>query len=163
MDLFTQRKLLIQLVILLTALNLVLIGTFLWKDLFREPRPKDQVKEYRDVSKILERELKLTRGQVDQIKRLRSVSFEKERALSETIKSEKDSINAIMFGNTPDEILVKSLARRVAENDYQMELLRFEQSREFKSICTPDQLQKFEGLVLEIRDYFRQDNKPPRK
>jgi Spy/CpxP family protein refolding chaperone len=162
MDLFTQRKLLIQLVILLTALNLVLIGTFLWKDFIRKPRPDEQVKEHRDISKILEKELKLTRGQADQIKNLRSVSFEKERAISETIRKERDSINAIMFGNTPDEMLVKSLARRVAENDYQMELLRFEQSREFKSICTPEQLQKFEGLVLEIRDYFRQDNKPVR-
>jgi Spy/CpxP family protein refolding chaperone len=163
MDIFTQKKLLLQLVILLTVLNLALIGIFLWKDVFRRPRPTEQTKEYRDVTKILERELKLTRRQVDQIKNLRSVSFEKERVLSEIIRSERDSINAIMFGNAPDEILVKSLARRVAENDYQMELLRFEQSREFKSICTPEQLQKFEGLVLEIRDYFRQDNKPTKK
>jgi Spy/CpxP family protein refolding chaperone len=163
MDIFTQKKLLLQLVILLTVLNLALIGIFLWKDVFRRPRPTEQTKEYRDVTKILERELKLTRRQVDQIKNLRSVSFEKERVLSEITRSERDSINAIMFGNAPDEILVKSLARRVAENDYQMELLRFEQSREFKSICTPEQLQKFEGLVLEIRDYFRQDNKPTKK
>jgi hypothetical protein len=47
--------------------------------------------------------------------------------------------------------------------------LRIEQSKQLKSICTPEQLDKFESLVIEIRDYLRpnnqkqkRENKPPR-
>ena len=55
------------------------------------------------------------------------------------------------------------LAKRVSEYEYKMELLRYEQAQQFKSICTPEQREKFEALVKEIRDYFKPNNQPPRK
>jgi hypothetical protein len=39
-----------------------------------------------------------------------------------------------------------------------MELLRIEQAQEFKAICTPEQMEKFEILVKEIGDFFKADN-----
>ena len=163
MDIFTQKKLLIRIVILLTVLNLLLIGLLLGKDFFHKPPPQGNPVGFRDVSDILERELNLTREQVDQIRVLRSSYNETEEALAAVIKSERDSINMIMFNKSTNEELVRSLARRVADNDYKMELIRFEQAQKLKSICTPIQLEKFEGLIIEIRDYFRQDNQPKRK
>ena len=163
MDIFTQRKFLLRFVILLTAMNLTLIGALIWKDFFRKPPLSNQQNENRDVSVILEKKLKLTKDQVELIKDIRKGFIEKEKELSASIRSERDSINAILFSNSADEQLVKTFARRVAENDYKMELLRFEQAQVLKAICTPEQLQKFEGLALEIRDFFRQDNKPQRK
>jgi len=135
----------------------------MWKDFFRKPRQPKQLNEYREVSTILERELKLSKEQADRIKDLRSDFFEKEKELSTSIRSERDSINLFMFNKNDNAELIKSLARRVADHDYKMELLRFEQAQAFKAICTPEQLQKFEGLVKEIRDYFRQDNQPQKR
>jgi hypothetical protein len=163
MDIFTQKKLLIRIVILLTMLNLFLIGLFLLKDIVRKPPPPGKTNDYRDVSDILKRELNLSKEQVDKIRILRSSYFETEEALATVIKGQRDSINMIMFNKSTNEDLVRSLARRVADNDYKMELLRFEQAQKLKSICTPGQLDKFEGMIIEIRDYFRQDNKPKRK
>lgn len=163
MDIFTQKKLLIRIVILLTVLNLFLIGLSLGKDFFHKPPPQGNPDGFRDVSDILKRELNLSREQVDQIRVLRSSYNETEEALAAVIKSERDSINMIMFNKSTNEDLVRSLARRVADNDYKMELIRFEQAQKLKSICTPIQLEKFEGLIIEIRDYFRQDNQPKRK
>jgi hypothetical protein len=37
-----------------------------------------------------------------------------------------------------------------------------EQAQQLKTICTPQQLEKFDKLVIEIRDYFRPDNRPPK-
>jgi Spy/CpxP family protein refolding chaperone len=162
MDIFTQKKLLIRIVILLTVLNLLFIGLFLWKDIIHKPPPQGNKNELRDVSDILKRKLNLSKEQVDKIKILRSSYFETEEALATVIKGQRDSINMIMFSNRTDEELVRSLARRVAENDYKMELLRFEQAQELKSVCTPEQFEKFEGLIIEIRDYFRQEKKPKR-
>ena len=44
-----------------------------------------------------------------------------------------------------------------------MEFIRIAQAKELKSICNKEQLQKFETLVKEIRDYFRPDNQPNQK
>ena len=33
--------------------------------------------------------------------------------------------------------------------------LCFEQAKTLKTICTPDQMKKFESLVIDIRDYFK--------
>ena len=72
-------------------------------------------------------------------------------------------MNELIFNKDTDSTLVKALAKRVADNEYQMELYRLEQAQQLKAICTPEQLKKFNGLVKEIRDYFRPDNQPKRR
>ncbi len=160
MDIFAQKKLLGRLVILLTALNLVSIGIFLWKDSLHHHEPElfPSHSEYRDVSIVLKKELNLSDIQVEQIKNLRIDIFEKEKSLASTIRDQRDSINAAMFNKVTNEEEVKALAKSVADKEYQMELLRIDQAQQLKALCTPEQLEKFKDLVLEIRDYFRPDN-----
>ena len=164
MDIFAQNKLLIRTVIFLGILNLFSIGVFLWKDVFRGHEMRPFLANNNDeLVTVLQRELDLTPTQVEQIKKLRADFFSKERILVMTIRSKRDSMNSEMFNKTTDEILVKSLAKRISEGEYKMELLRFEQAQILKTICTPAQLEKFEGLVLEIRDYLKLNNRPPRR
>ncbi len=159
MDIFAQKKLLVRTVIVLVSLNLFSVGIFLWKGVHRRHEPALYPKpDYKDVSGVLKKELNLTDEQVIKINNLRSDFYEKENILTLTIRNERDSMNVAMFNKATDDSLVKSLARRVAENEYRMELLRFEQAKDLKTICTPEQLEKFQNLVLEIRDYFRPDN-----
>jgi hypothetical protein len=180
MDILMQKKLLVRIVVLLTVLNLSFIGLFVWKDFLKKPPPESnqsssgnkpnpenrnnpqndrEPRNQRDVFEVLKRELNLSKIQVDQIRSLRAGFSETEKIVSDAIKNEKDSMNMIMFNVNTNEELIKSLARRVAENEYKMELLRYEQAKQLKSICTREQLQKFEGLVIEIRDFFRTENK----
>jgi Spy/CpxP family protein refolding chaperone len=164
MDIFEQKKLLSRIVILLTVLNLVLIGTFLWRGNFSRPElPLFRGGDYKDVSGILKQELNLNDSQVEQIQQLRSDFFEKEKVLARAIHAKRDSMNLVMFNKQTDEQLLKRLAREVADGEYEMELLRIAQAQQLKSICNPEQLEKFEGLVREIRDYFRPDNRPQDK
>jgi len=164
MDIFKQKKYLIRTVIFFALLNMFLIGIFLWKDVFRNPPPPPPGSDMpHDVSSILEKELDLSVGQVNKIRKLRTSFFEKEKVVGETIRNERDSMNLVMFNKISDEAEVKNLARRIADNEYKMELLKFEQAQELKSICTPEQQEMFEKLVLEIRDYFRPNNPPPHK
>jgi hypothetical protein len=163
MDIFTQKKLLVRAIVLLTLANLFLMGFFLWRDIVNKPIVQANRKVQGELTGILKRELNLSKDQVDKMRSLRTMYFSKEEELAALIKMERDSMNTLMFNiNTNDE-LVKVLARRIADNDYKMEMLRFEQARELKSICTQEQLEKFDGLIIEIRDYFRQDAKPKRK
>ncbi len=75
-------------------------------------------------------------------------------------KAKRDSMNTQMFNEYTDTAEVKKLAAGIALLEYQMELARLDQARGLKAICTPQQLQKLNSLVIEIRDYFRPDNQP---
>jgi len=160
MDVFAQRKLLIRIVIILIFFNVLSIGVFLWKP----PRERENhQKENRDVSDILKRELNLSEEQFNKFKDIRSSFFEKEKNLSESIRSERDSMNEAMFNKTTDEELVRSLAKSISDNEYNMELLRLEQSKQLKTICTPEQMDKFGELVKEIRDYLKPEPRQDKK
>ncbi len=166
MDIFTQKKILVRIVIILALLNLVSIGVFLWKAVTPPPRPAAETEataQPRDVSAILEKELHLSGEQVDQIKNLRADFSEKEKNLVEAIRRERDSMNQEMFNKSTREEVIRSIAREIAENEYKMEMLRYDQASQLKSICTPEQVMQFEKLVRDMRDFFKPDNKPGRQ
>jgi Spy/CpxP family protein refolding chaperone len=164
MDIFAQKKLLIRIIVVLAVLNLLSIGVFLWKDVFPPPRRMQVPAESnRDASSILEKELNLTREQAEQIRSLRRTYNEKEKDYVASIRIQRDSMNTEMFNGSTREEVIQSLARRIAENEYNLEMLRFEQAKQLKSICTPEQVEKFNRLVREMRDYFKPDNQPGKK
>ena len=155
MDIFSQKKLMTRIIILLLLLNVISIGTVLWKEVFHRPPYERGHKEHEEIFSFLEKELNLTSNQSEQLKRIRSEFFVQEKIISALIRSERDSMNSLMFNTNTNEELVKSIALRVSENEYKMEMLRFEQAKKFKAICNSEQMEKFEGLVKEIRDYFK--------
>ena len=163
MDIFTEKKVLIRIILLLIALNLCMVVFYIRKEFFQRPPRPDQHQESKNVSAILEEKLDLNREQVDQIIRIRASFFEREKIISESIRNERDSMNSVMFNKTTDDTLVKSMAKRIADNEYKMEILRYEQAKELKTVCTPEQLEKLESLILDIRDYFKPENQPKRK
>lgn len=158
MEIFAQNKLLKIVILLLVLLNLASVGALVWKDYFRKSRPQKNYGDFKEVSAVLKKELSLSDEQEEKIRNLRTDFFNKEKVLESAIRNGRDSLNMVMFNKSTDEELAKSIARRIADNEYNMELLRIEQSQKFKSICTPEQLEKFERLVKEIRDYFKPDN-----
>ncbi len=161
MEIFSQNKLLKTIIVLLVLLNLASISAFIWKEYFHKQSAEKNKDEFNNVSVILKKELNLSDEQEEKIMNLRTEFLNKEKVLEEIIRSGRDSLNAVMFNKNTNEELAKSIARRIADNGYSMELLRYEQAQKFKSICTNEQLEKFENLVKEIRDYFK-PNKPPK-
>lgn len=161
MDIFSRNTLLLRLVFVLVGLNIFSIG-FQWREKSRAEDRRPPKKDINQLTTTLTRELQLTPQQADDLKQMRVDFFTKEEALSQRIRAQRDSMNVEMFNANTDTILVKSLARRVAENEYCMEIYRFEQAQQLKNICTKEQLQKLSALVLEIRDFFQpiQKKKP---
>lgn len=165
MDLFKQNKFLMRIIIALVILNSISIGLFIYNNLGRNegrPRfgPPNSAKHLEEVSAILANELKLTLEQQEKFKSLRLGFFKKEHAIQDLLRSERDSMNTEMFKGKTDEQLVKDIAARIAANEYQMEMLKLNQAMELKQICTEEQLQLFENLVIEMRDYFKPGGPP---
>lgn len=161
MDIFAEKKLLIRLIIVLALLNMVSIGVFLWKGFDKNKPPQqrerkdDAPRDRKDVAAVLEEELGLSQAQVEQIQGLRAEFTDKEEVVQQAIRNKRDSMNVEMFNKNTNDDAVKSLARGISDLEYQKELLRYEQSKAFKAICTPEQLEKFEDLVKEIKNYFK--------
>jgi hypothetical protein len=160
MDIFTQNKLLVRIVLILAVLNIGLMGIFLWRDVFHRPPPPVNINESRDLTRVLQKELKLTREQTEEIRKLRDDYSRKEQEIEITLKAERDSMNNMMFSVGTNDNMVKSIARRISENEFRMEMLRIEQAKGIKSVCNDDQLQKFESMVRDLRDYLQPQNKP---
>jgi Spy/CpxP family protein refolding chaperone len=161
MDIFTQKKYLIRAIVGLATVNIALM---LWIT-FSYENPSNTPNKHQDLTTlltILKKELQLTPNQIEQIETLRADYFAQEKELLRFVQSKRDSMNVEMFLKTTDPVLMKALAERLAEYKVQLELLRYEQSKKFKAICTPEQLDKFGNLVKEIRRYFKSDE-PPQK
>lgn len=164
MDLFYQKKFAVRIIILLVLLNVGLLGFLVWQkgkkqDPFLYPRNES----YRDLSGVLKRELHLSEVQVLQFDHIRADYYKKELELKQQIKDAKDAMNEEMFSIQTDDAMIKNLACTISEDEYKMELLRYQQAKDLKAVCNVEQLEKFEKLVKEIRDYFRPDNQPIRK
>jgi periplasmic protein CpxP/Spy len=165
MDIFSQNKLLTRTILFLVVLNLGSITFFTIRAMRQnhEPLLFPKNEQYRDVSGILKKELNLSNEQVAQFDEIRKRNFEKQANLKQIIRDDKDAMNVEMFNINTDENKIKSFAKKISDNEYKMELLRFDQAKELKTVCSPKQLDKFEYLVKEIRDYFRPDNQPNKK
>lgn len=162
MDIYSKNKLLIRLVTGLLVLNLLLLSFLAWNILvqkrgiwFTDIKESTNV----EVHAILREALGLSDEQAVEVKNLREDFYSKERKRASLIREKRDSMNLIMFNQNTDDTLLYRLAHEVAANEEQMEWLRIEQAKSFKAICSPDQQAKFEGLVKEIKDYFRPENK----
>lgn len=164
MDVFNQKNVLKRIIYFLVLLNFFTLSFFIWKEISgHKPLLFPKNEDYKDVSNILKKELQLNENQVIKFNDIRENYFHKEVVLKKIIREEKDSMNVEMFNKNTSDSLIKLVARRISNNEYKMELLRYEQAKELKAVCTPIQQERFQNLVIEIRDYFRPDNQPQRK
>jgi len=164
MDLFYQKKFTSRIIAILFLLNLSLMGLLVWKKVKQnEPYLFPKNEAFKDVSGILKKELELNDAQIIAFERIRTDYYQKEIVVKQHIKDSKDAMNEEMFNRITDDSKIQRLACSISEDEYTMELIRYQQAKELKAICTKEQLEKFETLVKEIRDYCRPDNQPTKK
>jgi Spy/CpxP family protein refolding chaperone len=167
MDIFTRNKFLVRIIVVLILLNLFSMA-FLWWDKKERPEPGDRPprKGKENSTQVLKDKLGLSRPQEEALLKLREEFNRREQEITGLIRAGRDSMNVLMFRADTDTTFLQHIARRVADNEYKMELLRIEQSQKLKNICTDEQLKEFQHLVNGIRDFFQPQNQPqnqPRK
>ncbi len=159
MDIISQNKFLMRLVILLAFLNLALLVFFGWRYFNRKQKKEDKRVNNIELASLLKKELGFTNTQADSLNKIRTAFFEKEKLLTEETRAKRDSMNQLMFSTGNNDEVLKRLAAGVAENEQKMELLRIEQASQVRNMCNAEQLRKLEELVREIRDYLKPDEK----
>lgn len=176
MNIFSQQKWLIRLVVILVVLNITALCFIIWQN--KNNRPITSVasissvvqnkeaednrppkKSLEELAEILKQELNLSDNQVEQFKVIRQEFIDKEKLVRKKLNAGRDSLNEEMFSNNIDSNLAKQIAKGIAENEYQIELYRINQAQQLAKICTAEQLNKFQDLVKEMRDYFKAPKK----
>ena len=160
MDIFSKTRILIKLVWILGLINLFLVIFFGWFFWLKKPGPgPERPAQAKELSVILKDELGLSVTQVDQLKKIRADFFSRENMLSDQTRLKRDSMNMLMFSRNADDAQLKALATGISTNEFEMEMLRIEQAKQLRGICSEEQLNKLEKLVKEIRDYLRPADK----
>ncbi|MEI7423601.1 MAG: Spy/CpxP family protein refolding chaperone [Prolixibacteraceae bacterium] len=159
MDIFSKNKFLVRIIFILLFLNIISTG-YLWFQKREKPDDRQPKKERENSMRALKDKLNLTREQEMAIVSLRQDFVQREESVTQMIKSQRDSMNVVMFHSDSDTSMLKRIAKRVADNEFQLELLRIEQAQKFKGICTPEQLREFQHLVINIRDILQPPNQP---
>lgn len=154
MDFFTKKKMIFYLIIILIITNLLLIIIFIAD---KQTNSKNEVVDPENLAEILKQRLNLSDEQAKKINIIRSDFYSEEKVLSHKIRAARDSMNQIMFNKESNDSLLIKLAKSISEKEFQMELLRIEQAKSIKSVCNPKQIDAFQDLVKEIRDYLKPD------
>ena len=88
------------------------------------------------------------------LNKLRKEFFKKEESINNLLRAQRDSMNEKMFSENNDTLLIKSIAKRVADNEYQMELYRIEQSQQLKKLCNKETIEKIPGTGKRNKRLF---------
>lgn len=161
MDVFSQNKFLIRTILFLVILNIVSITFFS----IRSFRPKNddllppRNEHKTELSEILKKELNLSEYQIEKFEEIRSQNEKRKSQLKEIINQDKDLLASEMFKKTADDRKILALAKKISDNEYQIELSKINQSQQLKALCTPQQLDKFDDLIQEIRNYLQPINR----
>lgn len=158
MDILSQKKSLIRILILMVVLNLTLIVYIGWKVFAHKGKGNEPILQPKELSEFLKKELQLTNNQADSLQKIRANFFEKETLLTTETRAKRDSMNMLMFNENINDSLLRKLAESVAANEYKMEELRINQAIQFRNLLTTHQNKNLNKLVKEIRDYLKPEN-----
>ena len=78
MDVFSQKKFLTRIILFLVMLNLISVSFFVWKSIYNEPLLFPKNENYKNVSRILKKELNLNEKQVSKLIQIREHYYLKE-------------------------------------------------------------------------------------
>lgn len=116
---------------------------------------------------LLKKKLNLTDEQLQKFRDLRENHFEETKEIGNEIHNLKRELSEEVFKETYNQEEVEKIIERIGQFEMQMEKEKFKHFLELKSICTPEQQQKFREIFKEImpqrkEPHFRKKEKKHR-
>ena len=146
MDASTKTRSLVSIIVFLLLSNIAILVFFIFLD-----NRKGRVREDRNaISGFLEKEIGFDKQQMDDYQNLRTAHMQNARPLFEGIRSAKDSFYNFLYTDaTPDSVIFKAAAI-IGEKQMQLDMLMFHHLKKVRSLCTPEELPKFDSLFKKV-------------
>lgn len=152
MDILSKQRATTWSIAILIVLNLCALGT-VWYQQRMRPRmgpPPHGGRRGRDLARFIDRELKLTAQQSEQVKAQQKKFFAQADVLHGEIGGLRREIMEQLFAPSPDAARVDKLAGEIGVKEARMARLLFAHFQEIKSVCRPEQEKEFDALIHDV-------------
>jgi len=152
-----NSKTLMIVVITLIAVNCLLIGT-LWYNTYHRKAPMPTGNAFEYLSKTLQ----LTPAQVKQYKALRDWHFNFTSKINNEMRMERDSFFDNLSNPSINSAQVSQLEGRILAHQQMLDTATFYHFRKLRAILTPNQQEKFNGVIQDVLHMMAGPNGPGR-
>lgn len=155
MNFFTKTKMLIAVIIILSAIILAIFGTMGYHHFKMVKKENIEFRNNQQPGKFMARQLQLTDDQIKEFDSLRENFRTETNAL---IKDSRDISRDIMeeiMSDNPDINKLKTLAEKYGKLQEQEKQLMIEHLLDVKGKCTPSQQANFKKLIKQLESHDR--------
>lgn len=154
MDPVTKTKSLVWIIIFLLISNLAMLVFFvvLGNGTKRDHSRKDM------IGNFLKKDVGFDKQQMEQYENLHKEHFTQMLPYFDSIHNSKDSFYDLLKTGLPDSALEKK-ASRIGERQVLLDMEMFRHFRHVRSLCTPEQLPKFDSSFHSVISRMTQHNR----
>lgn len=102
------------------------------------------------VSAALKKDVGFSDEQISEYKKMKEEQFKTMRPIMDDIRKSKDSLFRLLGSATAEDSTVDQLAGDIAMKQKEMDLLAFAHFKRIRTLCTPDQLPKYDSMVVKM-------------
>jgi periplasmic protein CpxP/Spy len=121
---------------------------YLSKD--KGPKPFDQVKGPQGSMGLMQKELNLSKEQIENFEKARVASFEKSKKLLDRMNELKEKLSKEIVNDNMDSTVVTSLIQEIGSTHAKLESLRFDHFKDLLSLCNKEQKEKFKPILEKL-------------
>lgn len=148
MDAIKKYKTLVSIIIFLLITNFAMLIFFMVisKPVDKRSRSHDQ----NTISALLQKEVGFSQGQLDQYQVLRTQQRQNVRPLFDEIRKSKENFYGLLYANILSDSIINADADSIAQKQKKLDLQMFNHFKNVRSLCTADQLQKFDSTLKKV-------------
>lgn len=147
MNIFTRNRIIVGIAILLTAINLAILGTFgFYHTRKQEYEPQQNVNSQRNPRKMIAREIDLTQEQEGKFETLHKDFVEETRENKAALLDQYNMIMRELDEKNPDRNRLDSLAREIGRLHFEQQQTTIEHFLSLREVCSPEQFKSMQRM-----------------
>ena len=163
MDIFTQKRFTISLIVVLVILNIGTLALLWLREIHRPGPPLPPQRPPADKpgsASMLKSELGLSDEQFERYRELREQHREKTAGIQDEMHALKRRLFNELFESELDTLEVERIIRVLADKEEMLERVTFAHLRDLRDLCGEGQKEKLQKLLDE---FFRATGQPPQR
>lgn len=140
----TKTKTLVTIIVFLLITN---IGMLIFFILLGKPVKRTRNHETNGMYNSLQNEVGFSKEQLGKYQELRKEQMQKVRPLFNEVRNAKKDFYGLIYSNNISDSLINDEADSIAQKQKTLDLQMFGYFRNIRSICKPDQAEKFDSTL----------------
>lgn len=136
------------LLLIITVLLLTNIGVLVYFLKYRQCEP--EAAKPKGATDLLKEQVGFSQEQLDHYKQIREQQRELIRPMYENMRTTKDSLYRLLGDSTVTDGKLDTITSHIGEKQKALDLLTFQQFRELRKICRPDQRTLYDSMMVQL-------------